>query len=475
MTELTGRMMGGGAGTVALVVYAAFLVYLVLRLVPRPAGAEGADEGTRATEYLLAGRALSLPAFVGTLVTSWYGGILGVGEWGYAYGISSWLVFGVPYYLAAILFAVFVAGRARRSPFVSIPDALTHAYGPVIGRVGAALVFLLTAPAAYVLMLGTLFGLAFGWPAWVGILVGTVLSLAYVVRGGLRAVVRTDLLQFTLMFVSFVLAVAFLLSRYGLSPITDAVPETHWTWHGGNPPATIFVWYLIALATLVEPAFYQRVFAARSPAVARRGIFVSLGFWMVFDAMSTTVALYARALVPTLTDPVAAYPALAAEVFPAPLAALFFVGMLAIVMSTVDTNGFIAANTLAEALTGPDGRSRSRRRIVATRWALVATGVWSVLLALGSGSVVRIWYDLGSIGTAALLIPMLGALYPRIRVGRRWAAALVLVPATLTAWWQLAPPGPDGWGIPSIYVGLGASLGLLGAGHAFGGARASAS
>lgn len=67
------------------------------------------------TGYLLAGRTLTVPAFVATLVSTWYGGILGVGEYSFRFGISNWLVFGVPYYLAALIFALFIARKARRS------------------------------------------------------------------------------------------------------------------------------------------------------------------------------------------------------------------------------------------------------------------------------------------------------------------------------------------------------------------------
>ena len=49
-----------------------------------------------AAEYLVMGRTLALPAFVATLVSTWYGGVLGVGEYSYRYGISNWLVFGLP-------------------------------------------------------------------------------------------------------------------------------------------------------------------------------------------------------------------------------------------------------------------------------------------------------------------------------------------------------------------------------------------
>ncbi|TMQ71901.1 MAG: sodium:solute symporter family protein, partial [Candidatus Eisenbacteria bacterium] len=71
--------------------------------------------GKRATtlDYLVAGRRVTLPAFVATLVATWYGGILGVGEYTWRYGISNWLVFGVPYYVGALLFALCFARRAR--------------------------------------------------------------------------------------------------------------------------------------------------------------------------------------------------------------------------------------------------------------------------------------------------------------------------------------------------------------------------
>jgi len=447
-------MNSGGAHLTAdgivLALYVGFLAYLVLRLAKRSTGS--------ATDYLLAGRALTLPAFVGTLVSSWYGGILGVGEYGYRYGISNWLVFGVPYYLAALLFAIFLARRVRQSEFVSIPDALRRSYGDSAGRVGGGIVFLMTAPAAYVLMLGTLFAFVFGIPTWLGILGGTLLSLAYVVRGGLRAVVRTDLFQFTLMFGAFAVAVGYLLTTHGLEPIIDRVPDTHWTWHGGNSAQYIVVWFFIALATLVEPAFYQRVFAAESPKTARRGIFISLGFWIFFDFLSTTAALYARALLPESTDPVLAFPQLATQAFPPWLAALFFIGMLATIMSTVDTNGFIAAATLSN-LVARDTDETSEKAAARARWGILGTGVWAAGLALFSESIVDLWHDLGSIGTPALLLPMLGSLFRRLRIRRSWITAWMLVPGITAAVWLFAAGEGDYFlGIEPIYAGLAASV-----------------
>jgi SSS family solute:Na+ symporter len=82
-----------------------------------------------AAEMIVGGRILTLPAFVGTLVSAWYGGVLGVGEYSYRYGISNWLVQGVPYYIAALLFALFLAKKARESQLLTIPDRLGQVYG----------------------------------------------------------------------------------------------------------------------------------------------------------------------------------------------------------------------------------------------------------------------------------------------------------------------------------------------------------
>ena len=100
---------------------------------------------------LLASRSLTLPVFVATLVSTWYGGILGVGEYSYQYGISNWVVFGVPYYFFALVFAFFLAKKARATNLVTIPDKLFEAYDAKTSLLGALLTFVLVSPAPYVL------------------------------------------------------------------------------------------------------------------------------------------------------------------------------------------------------------------------------------------------------------------------------------------------------------------------------------
>ncbi|MBK7670116.1 MAG: sodium:solute symporter family protein [bacterium] len=433
--------------------YVLFLVYAVLRVMRKPA--------VGAVEYLVAGRRLTLPAFVATLVSTWYGGILGVGEYAWRHGLSNWLVFGVPYYICAALFAFLLAARARRSRLLSIPDLLEQRYGRGPALLGAGTLFVMTAPAAYVLMLGVLVQLATGWPLWLAVSLGSLLSVAYVFRGGLKAVVDTDRVQFVLMFAGFLVLVPVCMVKLGgWGWLRANVPATHLAWDGGLGWQAIFVWYFIALSTLVEPAFYQRCYAAQDEKTARRGILISIAFWIFFDFLTTTAGLYARALMPELAEPVRAFPELAARVLPGFWQGVFTVGLLATIMSTIDSYAFIAAVTLGRDLIGRWRGYDDERSLRLAQWCLAVTAAAATALALAAGSVVTLWKVMGSVGTPVLLLPLALAHTGRRASARRAVAAMAGAGAVSTVWLLLGRGAP--WhGIEAIFPGLLVSAAVL--------------
>ncbi|TMQ70588.1 MAG: sodium:solute symporter family protein [Candidatus Eisenbacteria bacterium] len=430
---------------------------------------------TSAVDYLLAGRRVTLPAFVATLVATWYGGILGVGEYSWRYGISNWLVFGVPYYVGALLFAWVFARRARTAELFTIPDLLDRHYGRGPAVLGALTVFLTSAPAAYVLMLGTLFAAMFGLPLVPCVVAAALLSLFYISRGGLRTVVFTDQVQFVLMYAGFVVMLGFLVARHGgLGYLTRSLPPAHFTWNGGNPAAAILVWYVIALSTLVDPGFWQRAYAARDPGVARQGVLISIVCWIVFDFLTTATGLYARAVLPRLAEPVFAFPELARVTLPPVALGLFYLAMIATVMSTVDSYGFIAAETIGRDLIWRLRQGAHEERVpFYTRLGLWGAAGFATALALARPSVIALWHDVGSITTPTLLLPVGTALLRRGRVGSRWTAlAMVLAFGVSLAWVLIKsfPPAGRPAGYPldlePIYAGLLVSLAVYAAGWA---------
>ena len=427
--------------------YLAFLIFVGFRRFT--------DGKNDIDEYLVMGRRLALPGFVASLVSTWYGGILGVGEYSYKHGLSNWVVFGLPYYLGALLFAVFLAKRARRTMLYTIPDQLENAYDRKTSLVGALLVFVTTVPAAYVLQLGFLAETTLGIPLAYGVIGGALFSIFYIFTGGLRSDVITDRAQFILMFAGFMLMLIYLFSHYGgLSFIAGNVPPENLTLTGGRPISYILVWYFIALGTLVDPTFYQRCFAAKSERLARNGIFISIGFWALFDFMTTSTGLYARAIIPDLADAAISYPVLAFKALPGFLRSIFLLGLFATVMSTVDSITFVAGQTFGKDFVHKIWGGDIKKL---TRIGLAVAGAAAVLIAIFKQSVVAIWYDLGSISTASLLIPLASSFSNRWRMRPNFAFAAIIAGGSAVVAWMILGyiSGQDRFlGIDTIYPGL---------------------
>jgi SSS family solute:Na+ symporter len=445
----------------SLIDYAIIIIYLLglayLGLTRRAADRDSA------ANYILGGRTLTLPAFVASLVSTWYGGILGVGEFTYRYGLSNWLVFGAPYYLAAFLFALFLAKKARQTEALTIPDQLEAAYGRKAAIAGSIIIFLMTLPAAYVLMLAMFFKYLFGWPLWLGALLGTIFSIFYIHLGGFRSVVRTDILQFATMFFGFILLFILLATKYGgLSFIENNVPPTHLTWHGGNSGWYIAVWYVIALATLIEPAFYQRCYAVKNEAAARKGILISIACWAFFDFLTTSCGLYARALLPNLDNPATSFIGLANLILPAGLLGIFMLALLSTIHSTVDSYFFIAASTFGRDIVWRIFRVRDDEIVHYTRTGLILSATIAAVAALYFESIVDIWHDFGSVGTPALLMPLLSAFQGRRKLKSGVAFVSIIAAGGISLVWLLSryitADGNYWINLEPIFPGLGVSF-----------------
>ncbi len=399
--------------------------------------------------YLLGGRTLTLPAFVATTVSTYYGGILGVGEYGWTYGISNWLVFGVPYYVGALVFALLLCRRARENASLTLPQRLGETYGAPVHKISACLVFLTSLPATYMLIMGALLSVTFGISTVSGILATAVFIVLYLWRGGFSAVTKTDFFQCILMFGGFVMLLGFLLCTQGLEPL-NSLPQSHLEPTGGQAIGSILIWYVIALSTLAEPNFFQRTFAAKTPAIARNGLLLSIVCWLVFDAMTTTCALYARALLPNLENPLYAFPSLAQAVLPTGLLGIFFVGMFATVMSTLDSKIFTVATTFGCDLFAKKTKeisseiqkdfTNSEKKMAKsitykTRIGLILAAILSVAIALASNSVVELWKIFGSVSAAALLIPIVSTYYAPLRMRPKAVIWLMLSSSLVTIGW----------------------------------------
>jgi solute:Na+ symporter, SSS family len=362
------------------------------------------SEQLSTVELLLMGRSLTLPIFVATLVATWYGGIFGVTALAFEKGIYNLLTQGIFWYTSYLIFAFFLVKKIRNYNVMTIPELAGRLFGPGSERLTASLNFLNLIPIAYTISLGLFLKSMFGGSLFLNTTFGVALVTLWSMWGGFRAVVFSDIVQFFFMILSVILVVFFAWARMG-SPLElmDKLPSTHLDWSGGESFSTILVWGFIALSTLVDPNFYQRVLAADSEKTAKRGIIISTIIWFIFDCCTTLGALYARAAMPH-AKPEDAYLQFSIQLVPHGVRGLILAGVLAIILSTLDSYLFNAATCVSYDFF----KLKEKFRLWHHHLALIFVSCISVIFGLHfEGNVVEVWKTMGSFSAACLLFPLL--------------------------------------------------------------------
>ncbi len=354
-------------------------------------------------DQLLMARKLSLPAFVGTLVVSWYGGISGVTSLSFEYGIYNFVTQGVFWYATYLAFAFFILPKLSRDHASTLPELIGNRFGQKSRKFAAILSFFSVLPFAYASALGIILGYVVDWPLWVSIPVSTLILLAYSLVGGIRTILAVEFFQFLLMTVSVFGVVILAYLEWG-PPQAAQLPALHYQWDGGRPWSEILVWGFIALGTWVDPLFYQRSFTVANTRTAQRGIIWATLIWFLFDIATTLSGLYARAYFESAGAQFA-YFHLAEHVLPVALAGVFFAGLASAAMAALDSGLFSGASLIAnDLISGPFQTKNLKRGLIGS--ALVVMGVSPFF----DGNIAEIWKFFGSLGSACLLVPWGAAL-----------------------------------------------------------------
>ena len=235
----------------------------------------------------------------------------------------------------------------------------------------------------------------------------------------------------------FIVLTIVLISEYGHLPfLRSHLPALYLTWHGGNSLQTIIAWFFIAAWTFIDPGFHQRCAAAKTPQIARRGILISIGFWFLFDLLTTTCGLYARALLAENTiTPALSFPILGHQILPPLLSGLFLVGLLATIMSTVDSFALLSAITIGYDVIGR--HFKKTPKVLLIKLGLAVTAMISIVLAIAVPSVINLWLLIGNIFIPPMLLPLVACYYPRINPGRPWVIANLTLSFAAAFGWLL--------------------------------------
>ncbi len=417
------------------------------------------NESENFLDILIMGRRLTLPMFVATLVATWYGGIFGVTEIAFKKGIYNFITQGAFWYIAYIIFAFFIIDKIQGYKAVTLPDLITKMFGPKSGILSAIFNFFNVLPIAYVISVGIFGQLLFGGELWLNMVVGVFIVVLYSMWGGLRAVVFSDLIQFFVMCLAVFLVLAISIGTYGgLDFLQNNLPKSHFSPTGDVGLATTLVWGFIALSTLVDPNFYQRCFATDKPSTAKKGILISTFIWFCFDICTTFGAMYAKAVIPE-AESSHAYLTYAIQLLPPGLRGFVLAGILATILSTIDSYLFLAGTTLAYDL----APKKYKGKVLLHHLGIALVGILSVLMAIVfDGNIKAVWKTLGSYSAACLLLPVIyGYLFPKKIKDNQFILACLLGIVATTYWRNVEHQGFLA-NIDELYAGiLATSLGLF--------------
>ena len=420
-------------------------------------------------DYLLSGRKVGIVLFVLTNVATWYGGILGVGEFSFRYGLVSWFTQGLPYYIFALVFAFFFAAKIKSAELYTIPDKLEEVYGKKVALISSILIFILVSPAPYLLILGQILALVFEMNYLYALLLSVFVSSIYLFKGGYKSNVWADAFSFFIMFIGFIVIVFVASNNYGgIEYLSSALPRDHLTLTGGTSITFVAVWFLIALWTFTDPGFHQRCYSAKSGKVAKWGIVISVFFWLIFDFLTNTTGLYSKAILPNLENPVLAFPYLANEILSPGLKGLFFAALIATVLSTLNSFLFLSATTFSRDFIFRLRKSRiglsfqhsldqhllrgifsflirqpskdndgEKSLVYYTKLGLIFALVISLVTAYYFESVVQLWYTIGSICIPGIILLVISSYYPKLRVNKNIALYEIIIGVLASLIWLI--------------------------------------
>jgi SSS family solute:Na+ symporter len=375
-------------------------------------------------EYFVGGRQMSARHIGLSVVATDVGGgfSIGLGGLGFVMGLSaSWLLFTglIGAWCAAVLLVPRVKALGDTHGHRSFPDFLAHRFGESTRLVAAVVSAIGYAgfTGSQLLAGGKLASAAFEFNLTTAVLVMSVVIVAYTALGGLQAVVYTDTVQWSILFVGLIGLGIPLGYRAvgGIEGLREALPAQYFSL--GNVTVLQFMTWMVTIVPIwfVAMTLYQRIHASRDVATARRAWFIAgLLEWPAMAFMGATLGMFGRVLFPT-AEPEMGLPLLVRDVLPVGATGLVLAAYLAAIMSTADSCLLASVGNIIDDIVGRTvaPATSERAKLLASRILTLIVGFGSVSFALYVPRVIDSILLAYSFMVAGLFFPTLGALFWR--------------------------------------------------------------
>ena len=377
-------------------------------------------------DFFLAGRSLTTPLLITTLISTYYGidVLFGDSQLGFTNGVVAWFAYARPTYAFFLIAAFLLAHRLKQEDFKSLPDILDKYYGKKTRYVGAVTSFIYSLPALSLYGFGMLGDVILGWEPIMGMVVLGGIALIYTITGGFWAVALTDSVQFVLMCVVLAMAFPFAMNLIGgFDKMIEVLEPSYFDTLGDMSIWLIIIYASTGLSILVEPTFYQRIFAAKSYKNVRNALVIGIFIWGSYDWIITILAMAAKVAViqgtlPVDVAPDAALLTIMVAALPAGALGLFLAGVLSTEMSTLDSYCLVAGGNVAYDIYKPAFKpsATDQELIKTTRQGILLSWALGFAMAISFDQMLGLWVFLASILISSVLAPILLGMYvPKFR------------------------------------------------------------
>ncbi len=405
-------------------------------------------------DYAVAGRSFGTLAIFATLSASFIGGgfTMGNAEKVFLVGLSN-IVALWGFSLKEILVARYIAPNIQHYPdAISVGDIMEPAYGRE-ARVFAGIFGVILSAGilgAQIGAMGYIFNLFLDLSRSTGVALGLGIVITYATIGGMRAVVWTDIIQFTVLVIGIPLALYFGIEHVGgWSAVVEKVPAEH-LMIATEPIALIalgslFLTFLLG-ETLVPP-YVQRLLIGKTNQSVRRGTLFSGLLSIPFFACTGLIGLVAFAMNPAL-DANLAMPYVIQESLPPLLQGIIIAAVISIIMSSADSFLNAAAIAFSNDIIKPLRKTSltPEAELRMARIVTLAVGILAVVFALSIDSIIDILIYSYNFWAPTILVPLAAALLGAPLSRYRFIAGATAGIVTTIVWSHLlnSPFGIDG-------------------------------
>lgn len=433
---------------VFLAVYIAVLAYHAY---------QGKRETKGVVDYYVGGRSMSgvvigLSFFATYSSTNSFVGFAGQA---YTYGLP-WLLILPCIVIFTLLAWKVIAPRLRifteTLNSLTIPDFIGYRFDSLPARFVASIIVIFASlfyMTAVFKGIGNLLEIILDIPYTIAIVLVFIVVTLYTAVGGFISVVKTDVVQGSVMVLaSVILFAGTVRASGGISTFFEVqnLPQGAglFSWNAAMP--FLFLLGIMIASTMkfmVEPRQLSRFYALKDKRAERRGMLVSVFAFVFVYTLLVPIGIYARNIFPAgIPDTDLVIPSLLSDtgIFHPSVSAFLLVAMIAAAMSSLDSVLLVMASTCERDIIGLWKKERSEQSAInATRLYIAVFCLITALIALNPpGGIVTLTALSGAIYAACFFPSILFGLYWRKGNGKS-ALASITAGIVCIIFWRFSP------------------------------------